>query len=65
MSDLSFATFSKLDGNPVAINAATVASFSPSNDNTQTELTTGQSITVRESFDVVAELLGAEGPTGC
>ena len=65
MSDPSFATFSKLDGNPVEINAAMVYSFAPSDDNTQIELTTGQSITVREGFDVVAELLGAEGPTDC
>ena len=65
MPDPSFATFTKLDGKPVAIDVATVASFAPSDNNTQIELTTGQSVTVSESFDVVAELLGAEGPTDC
>lgn len=65
MLEPSFATFSKLDGNPVVINAATVTSFAPSDDNTQIDLTTGQSVTVLEGFDVVTELLGAEGPTNC
>ena len=42
-----------------------VASFTTSDDNTYITLTSGESITVREGFDVVAELLGAEGPTDC
>lgn len=65
MNEPSFATFSRLDGHPVAINAAMVASFTTSDDNTYIALTTGESMTVRDGFDVVAELLGADGPTDC
>lgn len=49
----------------MAINAAMVASFTTSDDNTHIALTTGESMTVRDGFDVVAELLGADGPTDC
>lgn len=62
---IEFATFPKLDGDPVAINAAMVASFTTSDDNSLVTLKSGEIVTVREGFDVVAEMLGAEGPTDC
>lgn len=42
-----------------------MAPFAPSDDNMQIKLTKGQRVTVLEGFDVVAELLDAEGPTDC
>lgn len=65
MTGPSGATFSQLIGDPHAVNAAMVASFTNSDNNTLITLTTGEAKTVREGFDVVAELLGAEGPTDC
>ena len=50
---------------PLAINAELAAAFTTSDDSKLITLTSGKTVTMIESFDPLAELLGAEGPQEC
>ena len=51
------------DGHPITINVDAIAYFKPTGDRTQILLMSGATLTVTESYDVVAEMFNpdAEG----
>lgn len=53
------------DGNPVTINPTLVTCFQPAEDGTCIIFIGGGSITVKESYDAVAELFNPERQAGC
>lgn len=53
------------DGNPVTICTAAIAYFQPADEHTLIALTSGSTVTVRESYDQVAEVFNPERQDGC